>query len=91
MLYLIVAGPLAHIEGFSPTIATPSSPPPRSPPPRSSQQFPPLTAEDKNKFLRLFIGNGPINGLLSGKLNILPSLTPSPCPNILTLSFQINR
>ncbi|KAH8108467.1 hypothetical protein DFH11DRAFT_1095039 [Phellopilus nigrolimitatus] len=62
-------GPLAHIEGISAPpsrpSSIPSSPPPTSFPPRGSQ-YPPLTAEDKSKFLRLFLGCGPVNGLLSG-------------------------
>ncbi|KAI5124051.1 hypothetical protein M0805_003880 [Coniferiporia weirii] len=60
-------GPLAFIEGISPSKRPSSilSSPPNSPPPRGSL-FPPLTAEDKTKFLRLFLGCGPVNGLLSG-------------------------
>ncbi|KAL5490092.1 hypothetical protein ACEPAI_4925 [Sanghuangporus weigelae] len=57
-------GPLAHIEGVSPKSSSLSSSPPKSPP--STALHPPLTPEDKTKFLRLFLGCGPVNGLLSG-------------------------
>lgn len=59
-------GPLAVIDGFS----SPSesrraiSPSPQSPSPRLP---PPLTAQDKAKFVRLFNGCGPVNGLLSSE------------------------
>ncbi|THH05573.1 hypothetical protein EW145_g4694 [Phellinidium pouzarii] len=59
-------GPLAHIEGISPvsrSSSIPSSPTPNSPP---RGALSPLTAEDKTKFLRLFLGCGPVNGLLNG-------------------------
>ncbi|EJD02096.1 uncharacterized protein FOMMEDRAFT_124323 [Fomitiporia mediterranea MF3/22] len=59
-------GPLAHIEGLSSRPSSiPSSPPPKSPPARGVI-YPPLTPEDKSKFLRLFLGCGPVNGLLNG-------------------------
>ncbi|KAH9060032.1 hypothetical protein EDB87DRAFT_1674880 [Lactarius vividus] len=59
-------GPLAVIDGFS----SPSeprraiSPSPQSP---GSRLPPPLTVQDKAKFVRLFNGCGPVNGLLSGE------------------------
>ncbi|EIW60637.1 uncharacterized protein TRAVEDRAFT_146188 [Trametes versicolor FP-101664 SS1] len=58
-------GPIPTIEGLPP-VATPSSsgvPPARSPPPG----FPPITPQDKAKFLKLFLGCHPVNGLLSGE------------------------
>ncbi|KAG1774243.1 hypothetical protein EV702DRAFT_1125856 [Suillus placidus] len=57
-------GPLASIEG----VQTPLIPQgtgvsiPKSPPP----SLPPLTPQDKAKFIRIFQGCGPVNGLLSG-------------------------
>ncbi|KAL5511429.1 hypothetical protein ACEPAH_4645 [Sanghuangporus vaninii] len=57
-------GPLAHIEGVSPKPSILPSSPPKSPP--LTALHPPLTPEDKTKFLRLFLGCGPVNGLLSG-------------------------
>lgn len=51
-------------------MATPSNsgvPPARSPPPG----FPPITAQDKAKFLKLFLGCHPVNGLLSGTSSLL--------------------
>ncbi|KAL5532930.1 hypothetical protein ACEPAF_4704 [Sanghuangporus sanghuang] len=57
-------GPLAHIEGVSPKPSTLLSSAPKSP--QSTALHPPLTPEDKTKFLRLFLGCGPVNGLLSG-------------------------
>ncbi|KAI0747860.1 hypothetical protein C8Q80DRAFT_1353774 [Daedaleopsis nitida] len=57
-------GPIPNIEGLPP-VATPPSmgiPPAKSPPPG----MPPLTPADKNKFLKLFLGCNPTNGLLSG-------------------------
>jgi epidermal growth factor receptor substrate 15 len=65
----VVAGPLASIEGFSPPPAA-VSPPPSIPAsqssPSSSMITFPLTPQDKAKFFKLFIGCGPVNGLLSG-------------------------
>ncbi|KAG0706382.1 hypothetical protein DFH29DRAFT_872396 [Suillus ampliporus] len=58
-------GPLAAIEG----VQTPLIPQgtgasiPKSPPP----SLPPLTAQDKTKFTRMFQGCGPVNGLLNGE------------------------
>ncbi|KAH9048516.1 hypothetical protein EDB84DRAFT_1456393 [Lactarius hengduanensis] len=59
-------GPLAVIDGFpSPSESRRAiSPSPQSP---GSRLPPPLTAQDKAKFVRLFNGCGPINGLLSGE------------------------
>ncbi|KAH9001436.1 hypothetical protein EDB92DRAFT_1826676 [Lactarius akahatsu] len=59
-------GPLAVIDGF-PSPSEPRraiSPSPQSP---GSRLPPPLTAQDKAKFVRLFNGCGPVNGLLSGE------------------------
>ncbi|KAI0637253.1 hypothetical protein C8Q77DRAFT_1051385 [Trametes polyzona] len=57
-------GPIPTIEGLPP-LPTPSGsgiPPAKSPPPG----LPPLTPQDKAKFLKLFLGCHPVNGLLSG-------------------------
>ncbi|KAI0721498.1 hypothetical protein C8T65DRAFT_565847 [Cerioporus squamosus] len=57
-------GPIPTIEGLPP-VSVPSSmgvPPAKSPPPG----LPPLTPADKSKFLKLFLGCHPTNGLLSG-------------------------
>lgn len=61
---MFIAGPLAHLDGFSP--AVPSAP--RSPVPSAglNTALPPFTPDDKTKFLRIFVGAGPVNGLLSG-------------------------
>lgn len=59
------AGPIPTIEGLPPA-SVPSSmgiSPAKSPPPG----LPPLTPADKAKFLKLFLGCHPTNGLLSGK------------------------
>ncbi|KAI1790765.1 hypothetical protein LXA43DRAFT_1144962 [Ganoderma leucocontextum] len=61
-------GPLPNIEGLPP-VAAPSSfgvTLAKSPPPAVSG-FPPLTPQDKAKFLKLFLGCHPNNGLLSGE------------------------
>ncbi|KAF8510211.1 hypothetical protein BU17DRAFT_55537 [Hysterangium stoloniferum] len=64
-------GPLASIEGFAPPLAArppPSLNPVSQPSPSpSTTTFPPLSQQDKTKFLKLFIGCGPVNGLLSGE------------------------
>ncbi|KDQ13131.1 hypothetical protein BOTBODRAFT_56212 [Botryobasidium botryosum FD-172 SS1] len=59
------AGPLAVIQGISlpAGIAAPKSPPPQRP----SPILPPLTPEDRAKYLRLFVTCGPSNGLLAGE------------------------
>ncbi|PPQ70282.1 hypothetical protein CVT24_000845 [Panaeolus cyanescens] len=58
-------GPLAVIEGVS-VVSRQSTgvSSPRSPPPVS---FPPLSPQDKTKFLNMFTKSGPVNGLLSGE------------------------
>ncbi|CAL1703981.1 unnamed protein product [Somion occarium] len=58
-------GPVPIIEGLNAPIAqqTTGIPTARSPPPG----LPPLTPQDKAKFMKLFIGCGPVNGLLSGE------------------------
>ncbi|KAI0362741.1 hypothetical protein OH77DRAFT_1515924 [Trametes cingulata] len=58
-------GPIPTIEGLPP-VPTPSSmgiSPAKSPPPG----LPPLTPQDKSKFLKLFLGCHPVNGLLPGE------------------------
>ncbi|CAE6413784.1 unnamed protein product [Rhizoctonia solani] len=63
-------GPLPTIKGIPiPGVSSnPGSPMPRSPPPSLPARpvMPPLTPEDRQKFLRMFIQSGPANGLLSG-------------------------
>ncbi|KAI9067074.1 hypothetical protein FKP32DRAFT_1564454 [Trametes sanguinea] len=59
-------GPVPTIEGLPP-VAAPSSisvPPAKSPPPPG---LPPITPQDKVKFLKLFLGCHPVNGLLPGE------------------------
>lgn len=73
LTYVVVAaGPLPVIEGITPQIqpqgtgaGLSKSPPPilsKSPPPG----LPPLTAQDRAKYLKLFASSHPTNGLLSG-------------------------
>ncbi|CAE6514784.1 unnamed protein product [Rhizoctonia solani] len=63
-------GPLPTIKGIPiPGVSSnPGSPMPRSPPPSLPARpvVPPLTPEDRQKFLRMFVQSGPVNGLLSG-------------------------
>ncbi|CAE6423113.1 unnamed protein product [Rhizoctonia solani] len=63
-------GPLPTIKGIPiPGVSSnPGSPVPRSPPPSLPARpvMPPLTPEDRQKFLRMFFQSGPSNGLLSG-------------------------
>ncbi|KAJ1307259.1 hypothetical protein OPQ81_001372 [Rhizoctonia solani] len=63
-------GPLPTIKGIPiPGVSSnPGSPMPRSPPPSLPARpvMPPLTPEDRQKFLRMFFQSGPSNGLLSG-------------------------
>jgi epidermal growth factor receptor substrate 15 len=67
---LLTVGPLATIEGISVVtqnntgLSLPKFPP---------SSLPPLTAQDKLKFQRIFTHNAPINGLLSG---MYPHLFP---------------
>ncbi|KAI0822618.1 hypothetical protein BC628DRAFT_1326746 [Trametes gibbosa] len=58
-------GPIPTIEGIPPVVTPPSTgiPPAKSPPPG----LPPITPQDKSKFLKLFLGCHPVNGLLSGE------------------------
>ncbi|GBE82518.1 hypothetical protein SCP_0409020 [Sparassis crispa] len=58
-------GPVPTIEGLTPPVVQQSTgiPSSKSPPPG----LPPLTPQDKAKFMRLFLGCGPISGLLSGE------------------------
>lgn len=60
------AGPLATIEGVSARPAS-SSPSTQLFSSTSNIQLPPLSPQDKTKFLKLFISCGPANGLLSGE------------------------
>ncbi|KAH9951498.1 hypothetical protein B0H21DRAFT_880758 [Amylocystis lapponica] len=57
--------PVPTIDGLTPPLfpQTTGVPLPKSPPPG----LPPLTAQDRAKFMKLFIGCGPNNGLLSGE------------------------
>ncbi|CAE6394549.1 unnamed protein product [Rhizoctonia solani] len=63
-------GPLPTIKGIPiPGVSSnPGSPMPRSPPPSLPARpvIPPLSPEDRQKFLRMFFQSGPANGLLSG-------------------------
>ncbi|KAH9857811.1 hypothetical protein C2E23DRAFT_720331 [Lenzites betulinus] len=58
-------GPIPNIEGIPPIVTSSSTgiPPAKSPPPG----LPPITPQDKSKFLKLFLGCHPVNGLLSGE------------------------
>ncbi|KAI0646793.1 hypothetical protein C8Q79DRAFT_587739 [Trametes meyenii] len=58
-------GSVPTIEGLPSVPPTPSIgvPPAKSPPPG----LPPLTPQDKSKFLKLFLGCHPVNGLLGGE------------------------
>ncbi|KIJ29866.1 hypothetical protein M422DRAFT_36793 [Sphaerobolus stellatus SS14] len=61
-------GPLAVIEGISPKLTSSTTSATSLPTSLNSiVQVPSLTQEDKTKFLKLFIGCGPVNGLLSGE------------------------
>ncbi|KAH9829148.1 uncharacterized protein C8Q71DRAFT_791377 [Rhodofomes roseus] len=57
-------GPTPTIEGITPPVVQHPTgiPAARSPPPG----LPPLTPQDKTKFMKLFLSCGPINGLLNG-------------------------
>ena len=88
-----VAGPLAHIDGVS-RPAGAISPPPSSPTPQSSPSLPgstlpPLTQQDKTKFLKLFIRCGPVNGLLSGEFMVSALRLISGMDEI--VSFKVKR
>ncbi|OSX64638.1 hypothetical protein POSPLADRAFT_1166744 [Postia placenta MAD-698-R-SB12] len=56
--------PPPAIEGLTPPLIPQSTgiPSAKSPPPG----FPPLTAQDKGKFMKMFVGYGPTNGVLAG-------------------------
>ncbi|CUA75872.1 EH domain-containing and endocytosis protein 1 [Rhizoctonia solani] len=68
--FIARVGPLPTIKGIPiPGVSSnPGSPMPRSPPPSLPARpvIPPLTPEDRQKFLRMFFQSGPANGLLSG-------------------------
>ncbi|KAG8715334.1 hypothetical protein FRC11_004637, partial [Ceratobasidium sp. 423] len=67
---IVRVGPLPTIKGIPiPGVSSnPGSPMPRSPPPSLPARpvMPPLTPDDRQKFLRMFFQSGPANGLLSG-------------------------
>lgn len=69
---MLLAGPVPFIEGLNAPIGQQSTGlrSTKSPPPG----FPPLTPQDRAKFLKLFHGCGPANGLLNGKLHHLKQL-----------------
>ncbi|TCD68225.1 hypothetical protein EIP91_011294 [Steccherinum ochraceum] len=78
-------GPPPSIEGLNAPVSKPFSP--QNTGLRSTQSPPPglpaLTPQDKAKFLKLFIGCGPVGGLLSGtcflrSLPAFPALYPVP-------------
>lgn len=73
------------IEGFIAPIAQQATgiPVAKSPPPG----FPPLTPQDKNKFMKLFIGCGPQGGLLAG--NYAPSCAV--CIAYIMFCFQVRK
>lgn len=63
---VILAGPIPNIDGLTPPlvqqttgIAAAQSPPPG---------LPPLTFQDKTKFMKLFLSCEPNNGILNGAL-----------------------
>ena len=51
---------------------------PKSPPSNPSSALPPLTQQDKAKFFKLFIGCGPVSGLLSGELTTALPIASGP-------------
>ncbi|TFK55038.1 hypothetical protein OE88DRAFT_1653662 [Heliocybe sulcata] len=58
-------GPLPTIEGVSDLVPQ-STGGSAKPPSISNLGLPPLTSQDKTKFTKLFMGAGPVNGLLNG-------------------------
>ncbi|EJD53332.1 hypothetical protein AURDEDRAFT_157906 [Auricularia subglabra TFB-10046 SS5] len=60
------------IDGVSSSLPKPARPAPRSPqltgslPASSSTLLPPLLPQDRAKFIKLFNGSGPVNGVLAG-------------------------
>lgn len=64
-------GPSAYSSVTSPRRSGPSSPPPaslsRPPMPNALSNLPPLTDQDRNKFMKIFQKSGQENNVLSGK------------------------
>jgi epidermal growth factor receptor substrate 15 len=60
------AGPLAIINGYSPSSEPHRAVSPSPQSPVSSRLPPPLTAQDKAKFTRYFNSCNPVNGILAG-------------------------
>ncbi len=65
----IPAGPVPLIEGLNGPLSRQGTglPTTKSPPPGAAAAFPPLTPQDKAKFMKLFLGCGPANGILPGE------------------------
>jgi hypothetical protein len=80
-----LAGPLAVLDGLIP--AVPSAP--RSPVPivGSNSTLPVFSPDDKSKFVKIFVGAGPVNGLLSGACKVYCHSLAS----ILNVLFQVIR
>ncbi|KAG8901828.1 hypothetical protein FRC00_004226 [Tulasnella sp. 408] len=57
-------GPLPTIDGLP--LPKPATPTPSTPTASATRAVPPLSAEDRNKFIRLYLGCGPQNGVLTG-------------------------
>ncbi|KAG8920578.1 hypothetical protein FRC01_000688 [Tulasnella sp. 417] len=57
-------GPLPTIDGLP--LPKPATPTPSTPTASVTRAVPPLSTEDRNKFIRLFLGCGPQNGVLTG-------------------------
>lgn len=57
-------GPLPTIDGLP--LPKPATPTPSTPTASATRAVPPLLTEDRNKFIRLFLGCGPQNGVLTG-------------------------
>ncbi|THG98918.1 hypothetical protein EW026_g3354 [Hermanssonia centrifuga] len=62
-------GPVPLIEGLNGPLSRQGTglPTTKSPPPGAAAAFPPLTPQDKAKFMKLFLGCGPANGILPGE------------------------
>ncbi|KAG9050477.1 hypothetical protein FS837_005282 [Tulasnella sp. UAMH 9824] len=57
-------GPLPTIDGLP--LPKPATPTPSTPTASATRTVPPLSTEDRNKFIRLYLGCGPQNGVLTG-------------------------
>lgn len=64
------AGPLADIEGLEPMAQNGS--PVAGPSGSRSSNLPPLTPEDRNKFMKIFMKSNPSNGALEGTFSSNP-------------------